>query len=180
MVNYKFIEQLEGYSCKGYVPDPENSQSGVTIACGFDIGQRSVTEILQVFSSDLTNKLIPYSGLKKNDAVIALQKLPLVITTEEAHEINQYCQNNAINKLAQRWQASESSVVFSELSSQCQTVVASVAFQYGDLKSRTPNFWHQITHGKWEDALENLRNFSDKYPNRRNREADLLQSWLDR
>ncbi len=39
MIDFKFIEKLEGSARKGYVPDPDNSKSGVTIACGFDIGQ---------------------------------------------------------------------------------------------------------------------------------------------
>jgi hypothetical protein len=49
MIDYSFIEKLEGNTCIGYVPDPENSQSGVTIACGFDIGQRSKNELLEGF-----------------------------------------------------------------------------------------------------------------------------------
>jgi GH24 family phage-related lysozyme (muramidase) len=53
-------------------------------------------------------------------------------------------------------------------------VVASVAFQYGDLSRRTPNFWRQVTSGDWDAALNNLRHFGDKYPTRRNKEADLL------
>ena len=40
MIDFTFIEKLEGYRLEGYVPDAENSQSGVTIASGFDLGQR--------------------------------------------------------------------------------------------------------------------------------------------
>lgn len=38
MIDFNSIEQLEGSTYKGYVLDPEKSNSGVTIACGFDIG----------------------------------------------------------------------------------------------------------------------------------------------
>jgi hypothetical protein len=61
---------------------------------------------------------------------------------------------------------------------ECQTVVASVAFQYGDLSLRTPNFWQQVTTENWQAALANLQDFGDKYPTRRNKEADLLAQWL--
>ncbi|WP_393941438.1 pesticin C-terminus-like muramidase, partial [Shewanella sp. S23-S33] len=41
-VNFGFISGLEGGPIlQGYVPDPKNSNSGVTIATGFDLGQRS-------------------------------------------------------------------------------------------------------------------------------------------
>jgi hypothetical protein len=53
-----------------------------------------------------------------------------------------------------------------------------VAFQYGDLARRTPNFWRQVTEKKWADVIANLRNFGDHYATRRNVEADLLQDWL--
>ena len=57
-----------------------------------------------------------------------------------------------------------------------QTVLASVAFQYGsNLKSKTKNFWKQVTSGDWDSAIKNLENFGDKYSSRRNREADLLK-----
>ncbi len=52
------------------------------------------------------------------------------------------------------------------------TVIASVAFQYGDLESRTPNFWKQVISGDWEAAEANLRNFGDNYGTRRVKEAD--------
>ena len=65
--------------------------------------------------------------------------------------------------------------LFHDLSDECQTVVASVAFQYGRLEVATPNFWRQVTTGYWLAALENLRDFGDRYPTRRNKEADLLQ-----
>jgi type VI secretion system secreted protein VgrG len=42
MIDFSFIGQLEGNKTEGYVPDPENSNSGVTIASGFDIGQHQL------------------------------------------------------------------------------------------------------------------------------------------
>ena len=68
---------------------------------------------------------------------------------------------------------------YDDLPDGVHTVIASVAFQYGDLRSRTPNFWRQITTGDWQGAYRNLRNFGDAYATRRNIEADLLKSSLD-
>lgn len=82
MIDFKFIEKLEGSARKGYVPDPDNSKSGVTIACGFDIGQRSADELNKAFCRSLADKLQPYVGLKKQDAVDALTQIPLTVTIE--------------------------------------------------------------------------------------------------
>jgi hypothetical protein len=49
-----------------------------------------------------------------------------------------------------------------------------VAFQYGDLAKKTPNFWKQVTSGDWGAAKRNLLDFQDKYPTRRKKEAALL------
>ncbi|WP_367180818.1 pesticin C-terminus-like muramidase [uncultured Shewanella sp.] len=34
-------------------------------------------------------------------------------------------------------------------------MIASVAFQYGNLSIRTPHFWRQVPKGDWFAALEN-------------------------
>jgi GH24 family phage-related lysozyme (muramidase) len=177
-IDFKFISKLEGSSCTGYVPDPKNSQSGVTIASGFDIGQRSESELKQAFTGDLCLKLLPYSNKNKQDACDTLARQPLIISQEEADNINFYSHKNAQKKLIQEWQAANSYTDFELLCSECQTVVASVAFQYGSLAIKTPNFWHQVTSGDWQAAYQNLRNFGDKYPSRRNTEADLLATKL--
>ena len=178
MIDFHFIKKLEGSTCQGYVPDPDNRQSGVTIACGFDIGQRSAGEINRAFYRSLADKLIPYAGLKKQVAVQALAQSPLMVTCEEAADIHQYCLDQAMQRLEQQWDGSNADVTFNQLPCACQTIIASVAFQYGNLSIRTPNFWLQVTSGDWKGALKNLRNFGDKYPSRRNKEAELLEQWL--
>jgi len=55
-------------------------------------------------------------------------------------------------------------------------VITSVAFQYGNLATETPNFWRQVTSGDWDGAVGNLRNFGDAYGSRRNREADYFET----
>ena len=56
------------------------------------------------------------------------------------------------------------------------TVIASVAFQYGKLEKETPNFWRQVTNDDWGAAVKNLRNFGDRTPTRRNKEANYFEA----
>lgn len=177
MIDFKFIQGLEGNTCKGYVPDASNSQSGVTIASGFDLGARSPKEIVKAFTPDLSAKLFPYCQLKGESALKVLKDNPLTITEEEAADVNRFAKNQAVARLTNDW-AADSLIEFSSLPIEIQTVVASVAFQYGSLRAKAPNFWRQITQGKWRSALKNLRNFGDRYPTRRNKEADLLEAGL--
>ena len=44
-INYDFIESLEGFETKGYVPDPKGSNSGVTIGSGVDLGARNINDL---------------------------------------------------------------------------------------------------------------------------------------
>lgn len=79
-----------------------------------------------------------------------------------------------VKRLTTLWANTNTYLPFNELPEQCQTAVASVFFQYGDLAKRTPNFWRKVTESNCSGALNNLRNFGDKYPTRRHKEADLL------
>lgn len=177
-IDFDFISQLEGSTHVGYVPNPDTSQSGVTIASGFDIGQCSVDEIEMSFPAALSQKLTPYAELKKQEAVAKLKSIPLKLSDHEVDCINQFSHGRAVDRIIDEWAKSEANKAFVELPQACQTVIASVAFQYGNLSRRTPNFWRQVTHEKWEDAVANLRDFGDLYSSRRNSEANLLSNWL--
>lgn len=179
MIDFGFIAQLEGRSLVGYVPLPDggNVESGVTIACGFDVGQRSLQD-LEHLPFIIATKLAPYVGLTGADAIRKLNHIPLQITEQECSYINAFAHSEAVDKLLYNWRKSGTELPFTALADECQTVIASVAFQYGHLPSRTPNFWRQITTGKWWNALANLRDFGDRFPTRRNKEADLLERRL--
>jgi len=177
-IDFAFISKLEGSSNRGYVPDPTESQSGVTIASGFDIGQRQEAELKNAFDNELCAKLLPYVNKIQQKAVAELQAIPLELSDAEVEKINCYSHSQAEERLVTSWDESNTYASFESLSVECQTVVASVSFQYGSLKLKTPNFWKQVTTGAWQSALQNLRNFGDKYPSRRNKEADLLEQWL--
>lgn len=87
-------------------------------------------------------------------------------------KINKFSHQEAEERLLDAW---DSETPFHELTDKQQTVIASVSFQYGHLPSRTPNFWRQVTNDDWGAAIKNLRNFGDRYPTRRNTEANYLE-----
>ena len=172
MIDYKFIQQLEGYELEGYVPKPDGGvvESGVTIASGFDIGQRGHTDLVGL-SDSLVNKLTQYLGVTGECAVKYIKIHPLNITEKEARELNLFAHQDAEIKLIADWEE-WSMRPWGELTDRQQTVIASVAFQYGDLPTRTPNFWRQAINADWGALICNLRKFGDSYNTRRNKEAD--------
>ena len=177
-VDFDFIKKEEGFETRIYLPKDRKTgevlgQSGPTIASGFDLGQRSERD-LDGLPSDLVAKLKPYLGLRGAAADTFVEQNPLNITQQEADTINAFAKEQELGRLIPKFDAA-SPIPFSQLTPRQQTVVASVAFQYGgNLADRTPNFWRQVTSGDWAGALSNLRNFGDDYSSRRNREADYL------
>ncbi len=104
--------------------------------------------------------------------------MPLLVTDEEAKLIDKEVKTRLVRDLARKYNQTATGN-FEELPDGVQTVIASVAFQYGDLRSGTPNFWRQVTDGDWQSAYLNLRDFGDAYSTRRNKEADLLKNSLE-
>ncbi len=176
MIKHSFIHELEGRSLEGYVPNPEKSNSGVTISTGYDIGQRNVAEIANMFPQVLAKKLIPYAGYKKDVAVEFLECNPLTITDEEADKITSLCDKEADKRLNHDWNNSVAEIPFNQLSDERQTILASVSYQYGNLAKRTPRFWGYATCGSWTSVVAELRDFGDAFPTRHNREADVLEN----
>ena len=180
-IDWTFICAEEGgQQLVGYVPLPDSSQSGVTIATGVDIGQRTKAEIEALpISGHLKEKLKPYCEVRRRDAVVALKRTPLAVTVEEANELDGAVQAHAAATLCAVYdnQTAQGCGPFHTLPADAQTVIASVAFHYGtNLHERTPRFWAAVTAQDWAAAVAELRNFGDKFPARRNREADRLAS----
>jgi len=178
-IDWDFIASLEGKRVlKGYVPLPETSKSGVTIATGFDLGQHNEWDLEGLkLSADLTKKLKPYLLLKKSAAVEFLKKNPLTITSEEAIEIDTALKKKLVPQLKNRYLNStynKEKVSFDDLPAQAQTVIASVSFQYGDLNTARKPFWEAVSTQNWTEAVKILRGYTDYKP-RRKKEADLLE-----
>ena len=178
-IDYDFIGGLEGKGkTTGYVPLGADGKaldkSGVTISTGVDLGQWDEASLRKAgVPAELTKKLRPYFGLKGDKAVAAASKLK--ITDEESKTLYKAVRKEMLGRLKKSWTKSNTSVAWDKLTNKQKTVLASVHFQYGDLKGKTPTFWRYATQGDWDSVLKELRNFKDKYPTRRNKEADYLQ-----
>jgi hypothetical protein len=182
-IDWTFIGKLEGAGiARGYVPNPDTSNSGVTIATGFDLGQRSRAQIEGMgLPDDLAARLVPYLGLKGRAALSYLNAHPLVLAAAEVAAIDQAVRADFSTRLAGLYDAALGSgdalAEFADLPAPAQTVVASVAYQYGlDLQRRAPRFWSLALAQNWPDVVTELRNFGDAYGRRRGQEADLLET----
>ncbi|MCG8427991.1 MAG: pesticin C-terminus-like muramidase [Chromatiales bacterium] len=178
-IDYQFLSNLEG-GCKttGYVPAAAVSKSGVTIATGFDLGQRDENDLKQLkLDASLITKLKPYLGAQGTTAQDLLKSSPLTIDLAEAKAIDKAVKSAHITKLKFKYNAAPGNTKkFIDIPPQAQTVIASVSFQYGvGLNIRTPKFWKAVTSQDWPKAIKILKAFGDAYPTRRKKEAALLE-----
>ena len=199
-VDVEWIQQkgIEGTHESLGVPAKNKSKSGATIASGFDIGQHSQKEIEDYFGKDsvLTKKLLPFVGLKgeaaqdKIDAMTrggrGTRESLVDFSKDELNLINETIYPVTINKTSERFNEN-SAIPFNQLPEELQTVIASVGFQYGNMKYQKGEkagedfrFYKHITEGDWLKALNELRNFGDKHGPRHNKEADLMEQGLKR
>lgn len=179
-IDHAFIEELEGgLVLSGYVPIPEKSQSGVTIGCGVDLGQRDEAELQRWgCQADLIDHLRPYLGLKKEVAEAALEIAPLEVEEGAARFLSIAARCSITETLAIFYER-DSGGYLSELPPAAQTVIASVAYQYGPrLRSECPAFWRAACRMHWGAMESELRDFKDNYASRRIQEADYLKAGL--
>ncbi|WDD97191.1 pesticin C-terminus-like muramidase [Thalassomonas actiniarum] len=178
-IDYQFLSELEGGSkTRGYVPAASVSKSGVTIATGFDLGQRNEDDLKSLkLEAPLITQLNPYLGIQGKDAQELLKKSPLTISSAQAEKIDKAVKNEHIKLLKFKYDTSPGNKKkFIDLPEQAQTVITSVSFQYGTgLKTRTPKFWQAVTSQNWTEAIKLLKSFGDVYPTRRKKEATLLE-----
>jgi hypothetical protein len=182
-VDWDFILDLEGNEISGYVPRNADNRidatSGVTIAGGFDLGQHDEDDLQSLgLPQPWIDSFRPYLGIKGQAAEDFLKKNPLKITDEQKDFINPLLWKKTYEDVSRRYNI-PATVPFEALPREAQTVIMSVAHQYGsNLALRTPEFWTQVTRGRWQDAHDNLMDFKDSYGDRRRREAALLKRVL--
>lgn len=174
MIDHLFLRSLEGFTTNGVVPNPKGSQSGVTIGMGVDLGHTNLIRL--ALPEELYNKLKPYEGLKRWEAVSFLKKHPLELTEEEAMLVTQKSLLRHLTFIKNTWN-SQAAVNWSSLPDVFQTVVFSVLYQYGSYQ-RVPKFWSAAVAIDVKGMIKELRNFGDAYPTRRNKEADYLSQLL--
>lgn len=184
-IDLVFLSNLEG-GCKvnGYVPAASVSKSGVTIATGFDLGQRSETDLKNLkLNPSLIKKLATYLGKKSKEASDVLKKQSLVLSLDEATSIDKAVKSEHIKKLQLKYKnasTNKENIELFSLPAEAQTVIASVTFQYGiNLDIAAPKFWIAVTTQNWKEAMDLLNNFGDAYPTRRKTEAKLLEGLVN-
>jgi len=184
MINWHFIEELEGAAvATGYVPLDKDGKplgkSGVTIAGGVDLGQRSASDWQRLAIHEATLEMIrPYCGVKGDAAVALLNERPLVLGEAHVAELDNCLRAEFLRTVSERFNSASGRVrgpTWDDLSDREQTVVMSVAWQYGTPWKRCPTFWRLATTGRWGDVVDELRDFGDAYPTRRGKEADYLE-----
>lgn len=177
-IDWNFISRCEG-GCHttGYVPAAATSKSGVTIATGVDIGQRSVGDVGRwPIPEALKARLVLYCGLTGAAAKDALARRPLTVSAEEARLLDEVVAEPLLRTLIGNYNAATAEGSFEALPGGIQTALASVAFQYGPyLAKRTPKFWAAATAADWPRSVAELENFGDAYPTRRRSEAALIR-----
>jgi len=180
-IDWHFIAALEGAGIlNGYVPVAETSNSGVTIASGVDLGQTGPRQIdFWPIDDALKMRLRLYCGLKRQDAVDFLRAHPLTISRSECGEIDAAVQAEQASRIAKSYDEA-SGVKFADLPDRAQTVIVSLAFQYGsDLARRCPRFWRTAIVQDWPAMVRELENFGDAYGPRRLKEASHLAPLAD-
>jgi hypothetical protein len=183
LINWSFISQLEGgRRLMGYVPRPEAGQGGVTIATAVDLGHHSPSTIdAMLISEELKAKLKPYAGLKGEDAVAALDRRPLGLTSAEAEALDEAAKKPIVQQVVASYDAAvqdkEGLKPFKMLPEAAQTVIASVALKYGpDLPVRVPRFWQCACAQDWPACVSELEQCEGAHHARHKHEAELLRT----
>ncbi|MCA6063448.1 pesticin C-terminus-like muramidase [Thalassolituus marinus] len=180
LIDHEFLSNLEGGSrLAGYVPAVNISKSGVTVATGFDFGQRNEGDLKVLgLTPNLINILKPYLGITGAQASELIRRAPLVLNAEQAKLIDKSVKSSHVSKLCIKYNADvKGNLKFYDLPAEAQTVIASVSFQYGvGLHIRAPKFWSSVIRQDWEAAIVQLKAFGDAYPTRRRKEAALLET----
>ncbi|SDF83983.1 pesticin C-terminus-like muramidase [Thalassobaculum litoreum] len=181
-IDWSFIEPLEGFETTGYVPVSGGAplgMSGVTIGSGVDLGHWTVEQLRRRrVPQHIIDAVGPYLGIRGWPALQLARDRPLILSPDDARMLTDCIRGDIVDAVKSRYDSAAKaagSLRWNALPEPCRTVVTSVAFQYGPaLSSRTPNFWRQVTDGRWAEAHANLMNFGDAYETRRRKEADHL------
>jgi hypothetical protein len=197
-IDYGFIGGLEGNVLEANVPDPEGSKSGVTVGTGVDLGNKNRKYFAGFENQELLDRFDEYYGLQGMEAFKYEDANPLTITQEESDALNAFIKGKTTQTLRSNFQETFG-MDLADLPPELQTVVGSIGYQYGpsfmiddpttkeydpetpafvgllDLVSKNPG-----NVARYEEIVEELRYFGDRYGTRRKKEADYLQTYIDR
>lgn len=172
-INWDFIFNKEGgIKTTGYVPDGSD-RSGTTVANAFDLGQQTKESIKNFGFKDpnILNIIEPYLGIQGEEAKKIAPTLQL--TDEQAQDIADTVKNYYENNIQKQYNSRRKNINFEQLDPAVQTAVASVGYQYGDLR-RTPKFFDAALNNDVPSLVDELKNFNDNFTTRRNAEANYV------
>lgn len=200
LIDLDFIYDLEGgIVLEAYVPTNKHGvplgNSGVTVGAGVDLGQISLKDLdfclLQFYLAKSVRTSLPHSVCQHKARFLSAlcadfcdkrgnEALSSLAEFKSLHGLNFALSDSQARELTESRYLSILSVVFSPpkpyMSQRLRTIVASVAIQYGPrLSIRTPRFYKFAFAGDIPAVIDELRNFGDDYPTRRNKEADYLE-----
>lgn len=167
--NYRGEGDPDGYSAMG--------ASGVTIATGVDLGQTDVATLKKIGVIDaVIEQLMPYIGLRRDDAIRALHREPLVMLDDVAAMLDHCMHKHHLKIISARYDREAGKGAFDAAPWQVQAVIYSLLYQHGTSGMRKfPKTWRFLVAGQWEEAARELcsTNWSE-YIGRRNAEGKLL------
>src|SRR5205823_6877019 len=108
----------------GHVPDPDGSNSGVTVATGIDLGTKSPDEVDKLdIPTALKEKLKPYTSppghpLIKADAEKYVNKHPLTLTEQEAQQLDRAILPGLVSKVQLEYNSGSTGPRFEDLPSE--------------------------------------------------------------
>jgi hypothetical protein len=197
-VDFAYLARWEGGQyLRGYVPFASGivaGNSGLTIATGFDVGQRSEVALCSMdLPPEVGPKLAPYAGLRFKRKTRA-QVLQIVVkrgpipelTKSEADQVDAVVHREHLLAARDSFNARRKPGVptFQTLPANWQTVLFSRTFHQGtgmpDTGVAKP-FYTAVTAGKWQDAVTALRNYNVSqtwYKTRVAQEAALLATQI--
>tara|TARA_R110002050_G_C8926491_1_gene511752 strand:+ start:179 stop:1150 length:972 start_codon:yes stop_codon:yes gene_type:complete len=161
--------ELESNELSAYAPVSVKGgeKSGVTIAKGFDLGQRKLFDLQALnLPEPLITKLKPYLWAKGKKAESLVLSKPLTITEDEAKVINDAVFDDELNKLKvnySKWVGED----FDKLPLNVQQGLLISSFQLGKKLFKTANgkatnFTAQLKDKDWEAAGNNMYNWNNK------------------
>ena len=183
----QFLEEVEGKGfARGYVPKDGRGEplgaSGVTVGTGVDLGQQSRASLLEMgVPQDLVDKLAPYLGQQRREAVCLLARRPLTLTQGEVDTLDAIVHARYIDETARLFGRE----AFEAAPREAQAVAVSLHYQFGRPSRKDwpglGNTWRALQQGRYADAAARLRDLSDwapkhrVYRRRRGLEASLLE-----
>ena len=182
----EILGRFEGKAVtKGYVPQDRDGNvlgvPGITVGTGFDLGQQDDLKLDALkLPEALTEKLRPYLGMKRGDAVKYLASRPLLLTAEEVTALDGAVRERYVNETAAMF-----GPCFDGIPKQARAVAVSLHYQFGTPRRQASpalaGAWEALKEGRWREAAgllaapEGWGAEHRKYLPRRREEAALLR-----